>query len=71
MSLKFEDTGAKIAAAGDGCGFGEVELGIVGSLEMRTAEVCNLTAGRDMRVAGVPLERRNDSRVGSDRKSVV
>src|ERR1022692_1398816 len=63
VSLELDNTAAKIVAAGDGGGFREVELCIVGSLQMRMAEVCDLPAGREMRVPGVPLERRNRGRV--------
>jgi len=45
LSLEFEPTGAQIVAARDGRGFGEVELGIVGTQKMWTAEVCDLAAG--------------------------
>ncbi len=56
VSLEFEYTGAQLAAAGDGRGFREVEQGLVGTLNARTAEVCDLAAGGEMRVAGVPLD---------------
>ena len=58
VSFEFEPTGAKIVAAGDGRGFGEIELGIVGTLKMWTAEVGDLAAGGEMRVAGIPSEER-------------
>src|SRR5882757_8858501 len=63
--LEFEHAGFHTAAAGNGCDFRQVELGIVLSLEMGMAEVCNLPAGGEVGVAGVPFERRNHGRVGS------
>ena len=65
-SLQFEETGAEIAVAGDKGSFGEIELGIVGGLEMGMAEVRDLPAGREMRVSGVPLERGKDGRAGGE-----
>ncbi len=45
VSLEFKQTGAQLAAAGDGRDFSEVELGLVRALKMRTAEVRDLAAG--------------------------
>src|ERR1700680_1355811 len=43
VSLEFEHASAQIAAACDGSGFGEVDLGLVGTLNTRTAEVRDLS----------------------------
>jgi hypothetical protein len=45
VPLEFERPGTKLAAAGDGCNFREIELGIIGALEMGPAEICDLSAG--------------------------
>ena len=66
VSLEFSYAAAQIAAAGDRSGFGEVELGVVGGLEMGMAEVGDLAAGGEMRMAGIPLKRGKDGGVGSE-----
>src|SRR5580692_5331851 len=46
--LELENTSTKFAAASDGRNFREIELCIVGAVEMRTGKICDLSAGREM-----------------------
>src|SRR5271168_225053 len=66
MSFKLEHPGAKVVATRDGGDFGEIDLRIVFELKARPTESHDLTAGCEMRMAGIPFKRRNGGRIGPD-----
>src|SRR5208282_6181791 len=68
LAFEFEGAGAEIMAAGDGSGFGEIELRIIRAAQMRTAKIGDLATGREMRAAGIPAQRGNRGGVRSQAK---
>src|SRR5579863_2589755 len=68
VPFEFKDAAAKLAAARNGCYFAEIDLGIIGTLEVRAAEVGNLPVGKKMGVLRIPFERSDHRRVRRQRK---
>lgn len=56
FAFEIEESGAKVGTAGDGCGFGEVEMSVVGGLKVGAAKVGDVAGGGKIGVARVPFE---------------